>query len=223
MVATSIFRRMPTPSEQKALAFVAIVVLLGGAFRVLRAGTAVPPTVAEQQGLAAQAAAADSAARGARQPKGKSRRRSSRSASDTLPHIVGGVASVPPSFARPDQPYDHTPYGAERASRAAPVPSPRIDTDVRGLQPELAVATSAGKKPPSGLIDLDRASVAEIEQLPRIGPATARRIVANRDSLGPFGSLAGLTRLKGMGPASLARLAPLVSFGGKPAGGPKPP
>ena len=212
---------MPTPSEQKALAFVAIVILLGGAVRVLRAGAAVPPTPVEQQGLAAQAASADSAARGAKQPKGRSKRRSSRSPADTTPQVIGGVASVPPTFARPDRPFDHTPYGA--AVRPAPVPSPRIDTDMRGLPPAAPVASTSGKRPPSGLVDLDRATAAEIEQLPRIGPATARRIIANRDSLGPFGSLAGLKRVKGMGPASLARLAPMVSFGGRAAGGAAPP
>jgi hypothetical protein len=214
---------MPTPSEQKALAFVAIVILLGGAVRVLRAGAAAPPTPAEQQGLAGQAAAADSAARGTRQPKGRSKRRSARSNTDTLPHVVGGVASVPPTYARPDRPYDHTPYGAEPAPRGAPVPTPRIDSDSRGLAPAPAPAPSSGKKAPPGIVDMDRATAAEIELLPRIGPATARRLVANRDSLGPFGSLEGLKRVKGMGPASLARLAPFISFGGKPAGGARPP
>ena len=214
---------MPTPPEQKALAFVAIVILLGGAVRVLRAGATAPPTPAEQQGLAAQAAAADSAAHGARQPKGRTKRRSTRSSPDTLPRVVGGVASVPPSFARPDRPFDHTPYGAERASRPAPVPSPRIDTDSRGVTPEPMPRPASGKKSPPGIVDMDKATAAEIELLPRIGPATARRIVANRDSLGPFGSLGGLKRVKGMGPASLARLAPLISFGGRAAGGTKPP
>jgi len=144
---------MPTPSEQKALAFVAIVILLGGAARVLRAGATAPPTPAEQQGLSAQAAAVDSAARGTRQPKGRSKRRPARLLSDTMPHVVGGVASVPPTFARPDRPFDHTPYGAERVSRAAPLPSPRIDTDARGLQasPPVRSAPGTGKKAPPGV------------------------------------------------------------------------
>jgi hypothetical protein len=215
---------MPTPSEQKALAFVAIVILLGGAARVVRAGATVSPTVPEQQGLAAQAAAADSAARGGRKPKGQSKRRSSRAAADTFSHVIGGVASVPPTFARPGRPYDHAPYGSERPPASALVPSPRIDTDARGLRAlPPSSPTSTGKAPPAGLVDLDRASAAEIEQLPRIGQVTARRIVANRDSLGPFGSLAGLKRVKGMGPASLSRLAPLISFGGRPADSARPP
>jgi competence protein ComEA len=209
---------MPTPSEQKALAFVAIVILLGGAVRVVRAGATVPPTAIEQQGLAAQAAAVDSTARGSKQPKGRAKHRSSRSAVDTMPRVVGGVATVPPTFARPDQPFSHTPYGADRPPSSALVPSPRIDTDVRGMRPLAPPVPATGKKSPTGIVDLDRASAAEIEQLPRIGAATARRLVANRDSLGPFGSLDGLKRVKGMGPASLARLAPFVSFSGRPAG-----
>ena len=214
---------MPTPSEQKALAFVAIIILLGGAVRVVRAGAAVSPTAPEQQGLAAQAAAADNAARSGRQSKGRSKRRSSRTSGDTLPHVVGGVASVPPTFARPGRPFDHTPYGSEPPRASALTPSPRIDSDARGLRAAAPPPPAAGKKSPAGIVDMDRATEGEIEQLPRIGPATARRIIANRDSLGPFGSLAGLKRVKGMGPASLARLAPLISFGGRPADSPRPP
>ena len=93
---------MPTSSEQKALAFVAIVILLGGAVRVLRAGASPTPTRSEQQALARQATAADSASQGARRGKPAKRGRSSRPSRDTTPHVVGGVASVPPQFARPD-------------------------------------------------------------------------------------------------------------------------
>ena len=214
---------MPTPSEQKALAFVAIVILLGGAVRVLRAGPTAPATPTEQQGLAAQASAADSASRGAKQGRSGRRRKSSRSTTDTMPHVVAGVASVPPGFARPDQPFGHAPYGTARSVRPAPEPSPRIDTDIRGTRAEPAIPALSGKVHPAGIIDLDRASAAEIEALPRIGPAIARRIVANRDSFGKFASLAGLKRVKGMGPATLAHLAPLISFGGAPAGTPSPP
>jgi competence protein ComEA len=83
-----------------------------------------------------------------------------------------------------------------------------------------AVVAPRGKQP-SGIIDMDHATAAEIQELPRIGPATALRIVANRDSLGPFRSLAGLRRVKGMGPASLQKLAPFISFGGQPASVPR--
>lgn len=59
---------------------------------------------------------------------------------------------------------------------------------------------------------MDTASVELIETLNGIGPALAGRIVADRDSAGPFGSLEGLRRVKGIGPALSAKLAPQVTF-----------
>src|SRR4051812_27011229 len=113
---------MPTPSEQKALAFIAMVVLLGGAVRVLRAGSAPIPSTSEQQQIAHQAHAVDSAATAqSSRTKAKTTRRKSK-ATDTLPHVVAGVSSVPSTFARPDQPFAKSPYGF-------PPPSPRIDVD----------------------------------------------------------------------------------------------
>ena len=63
-------------------------------------------------------------------------------------------------------------------------------------------------------IDLDRATAADIEELPGIGPALAQRIVASRDSLGTFGALEALCEVRGIGPALLERLRPLVTFTG---------
>ena len=194
---------MPTPSEQKALAFIAIIALLGGAVRVVRANSAPTPTAAEQQGLARQATAAESASTRAKAAK-KGR---GRPHIDSVPRVVGGVASVPPTFARPDQPYARSPYGY-------PPPGPRIDIDNR--TPRAAAApgapTIAGQ---SAKIDLDIATEAEIEKLPRIGPAMAKKIVANRDSLGPFKALENLRRVKGLGPATLKLLSDLVEFSGR--------
>ena len=64
-------------------------------------------------------------------------------------------------------------------------------------------------------IDVDVASEKELDRLPRIGPALASRIVANRDSFGAFGSLAELQRVKGVGPAMLKVLEPFVEFSGR--------
>jgi len=66
--------------------------------------------------------------------------------------------------------------------------------------------------PPGATIDIDVASAEELDALPRVGPALAARIVANRDSLGPFGSLQALQRVKGIGPALAAGLSPYVTF-----------
>lgn len=197
---------MPTPSEQKALAFVAIVILLGGAVRVVRAGAAAPPTAHEQQALAQQASAADSAALRRGAPKRPKPTKPKRGAE---PKTVAGVSTVPPSFARPDRPYDTTPYGSPSEQRGFPPPGPRID--IGG-----PVSRNPGPRTSDRVtVDMDVASAAEIEALPRIGPALARRIVANRDSLGPFRSLEGLRRVKGIGKATIDLLAPQVNFSGR--------
>ncbi|HEX7120528.1 MAG TPA: helix-hairpin-helix domain-containing protein [Longimicrobiales bacterium] len=57
-------------------------------------------------------------------------------------------------------------------------------------------------------LDLNRATAAELEALPGIGPALAARIVAYRDSAGPFTAVDSLTRVRGIGPALLERLRP---------------
>jgi competence protein ComEA len=64
---------------------------------------------------------------------------------------------------------------------------------------------------------MDRASADEMEQLPGIGAAMANRIVADRDSAGPFGSLEALCRVRGVGPTLIKRLRPMVTFSAAPS------
>jgi competence ComEA-like helix-hairpin-helix protein len=66
-------------------------------------------------------------------------------------------------------------------------------------------------------IDVDHAGAVELSRLPGIGPALANRIVADRKNGGPFGSIAGLRRVRGLGPTLLERLRVHLSFGGVPA------
>ena len=203
---------MPTPSEQKALAFVAIVVLLGGAVRVVRAGVTPAPNPIEQQALARQATAAEVAAGEA---KARQRSRSTRGAKRSRGE-ARGTAAAPESETRAGFP-------VRLGINGFPPPGPRIDTDARG-----GAAPPFGAVPPGSpdgrrlvvRVDLDRASVAEIDGLPGVGPSLARRLVANRDSMGAFGSLEGLERVKGMGPATIKRLSPLVTFSGRPSSRP---
>ena len=67
---------------------------------------------------------------------------------------------------------------------------------------------------PASPIDLESASAVEIERLARVGPVLARRIVEDRLANGPFGSLAGLQRVRGVGPAMARQLQGHVTFGG---------
>lgn len=83
----------------------------------------------------------------------------------------------------------------------------------------VARAPSSGRrvradKSPREPIDLETASAAEIERLPRVGPSLARRIVEDRAAHGPFRSLEGLQRVRGVGPAVARQLQGHVTFGG---------
>jgi competence ComEA-like helix-hairpin-helix protein len=69
---------------------------------------------------------------------------------------------------------------------------------------------------PDERIDLDRAAPEEIARLPRVGIALAKRIVADRESRGPFGGLEGLDRVSGVGPGLLKEIEPHVTFSGTP-------
>ena len=61
-----------------------------------------------------------------------------------------------------------------------------------------------------GPVDLNRADTLELQGLPGVGPVLARRIVEAR-AQAPFRSVDDLLRVRGIGPATLARLGPLVT------------
>lgn len=55
-------------------------------------------------------------------------------------------------------------------------------------------------------VAVNRATAAELDALPGIGPALARAIVEERTRGGPFRSVADLERVPGIGPATVRRL-----------------
>src|SRR4051812_151489 len=71
--------------------------------------------------------------------------------------------------------------------------------------------STAGKAPaPGGLVDLNAATVEELDTLPGIGPVTAAAIIAWRDANGRFTSVDQLGDVDGIGPARLEKLRDLV-------------
>ena len=201
---------MATPSEQKALAFVAMIVLLGGVVRVVRAGAPPNASIVEQQALARQATSADSAAAAPKGRKSRAKGGGRQRKAPSEPTVIGGVASVPPGSPSPDG-LSHDGF---------PPPSPRIDVDYRTNRPAATSGVSPSRASGRAVrepVDLDRATAQEIDVLPWVGPALAGRIIANRDSFGPFGSLEALGRVKGVGSATRKRLAALVTFSGVPS------
>jgi len=76
-----------------------------------------------------------------------------------------------------------------------------------------ALAQKAAGGAESGPLDLNTASVADLEGLPGIGASLAERIVEYRSANGPLKSVEDLRNVKGIGPALFSKIAPLVSVG----------
>lgn len=98
---------------------------------------------------------------------------------------------------------------------AAPVvDGSRIHVPAIGEEPEPVVSptpASTGPGDPGVVLDLNRATVDELDTLPGVGPATATAIVAERDAGGPFLTVDDLERVPGIGPAKLESIRPLVT------------
>ena len=62
----------------------------------------------------------------------------------------------------------------------------------------------------TGPIDLNRATQSELDALPGVGPATALAIVSFRDEHGPFAAIDDLLDVRGIGPAKLDAIRPMV-------------
>lgn len=64
----------------------------------------------------------------------------------------------------------------------------------------------------TSIVDLDRATMSEIDALGVLPAGLSRLIVADRDSFGPFGSLDELRRVPFLSASTLRKLAPRVTF-----------
>jgi competence protein ComEA len=64
-------------------------------------------------------------------------------------------------------------------------------------------------------IDLNRATVEQLEAVPGIGAVMAQRIVDFREQHGPFDRVDDLLKVKGIGERSLEKLRPYFEVNGK--------
>ena len=63
-------------------------------------------------------------------------------------------------------------------------------------------------------LDLNRASQEDLEGLPGVGPVVAERMLRLRQELGRFQNVDELQSVRGIGPATIARIRPVVVIGG---------
>ena len=75
----------------------------------------------------------------------------------------------------------------------------------------VAPAGSALASSPSAPVDVNSATLEQLETLPGVGPVLGQNILDYRSANGPFSSVDQLDEVSGIGPATLADLRPLVS------------
>ena len=68
---------------------------------------------------------------------------------------------------------------------------------------------------PSGVVNINTASVTELTLLPRVGEKAAQRIIDYRKEHGPFKKAADLMQVKGFGAKTFELLSPYIAVDGK--------
>lgn len=78
--------------------------------------------------------------------------------------------------------------------------------------PRAGEAAAAADSPNAGgLINLNTATAAELDELPGIGDVLAGRIIDYRESVGPFTSVDQLSEIEGISPRLVDEIRPLVT------------
>ncbi|MCB8978152.1 MAG: helix-hairpin-helix domain-containing protein [Ardenticatenaceae bacterium] len=89
------------------------------------------------------------------------------------------------------------------------VTNPVVRTE--GIELETAVDEAAAV--PGELVDLNSATVADLDTLPGIGPSTAEKIVEYRETNGPFAAIEEIMNVSGIGPAKFEQIQAFITVG----------
>lgn len=76
-----------------------------------------------------------------------------------------------------------------------------------------AAGTAGASASVGGKVDLNKATAAELDALPGVGPSTAQKIVDDREANGPFKKVEDLMRVSGIGQKKFDALKDLITAG----------
>ncbi len=80
----------------------------------------------------------------------------------------------------------------------------------------LTATGQSKKQPPAKPLDLNTSTVEQLQQLPGIGPTTAKAIVRFREKSGPFRRVEDLLVIRGITKAKLEKLRPYITVSPPP-------
>ncbi len=69
------------------------------------------------------------------------------------------------------------------------------------------------KAPPASPVNINTATVEQLQTLPGIGPSTAARIIADREQNGPFRTIEDLTRITGIKEGTMSKIRAYITVG----------
>jgi DNA uptake protein ComE-like DNA-binding protein len=123
-------------------------------------------------------------------------------------------SSRPAPMPHPEQSDATAGIHAPGSGRPSSPHSARISDSRRtSVQKRTSVSkTARSNRDSTAVVDLDRATVSELDALGVLPSGMARLIVADRDSFGPFGSIDELRRVPFLSAGTLRKLAPRVTF-----------
>lgn len=99
-------------------------------------------------------------------------------------------------------------HDSVEAATAAPAVDSSRDSSGNTVRDEAADAPV----PSRDCIDVNVAGVEQLQQLPRIGPVLAQRLIDYRKANGRFPDIESLLQVKGIGPATVEKLKGHVCF-----------
>lgn len=85
-------------------------------------------------------------------------------------------------------------------------------TEAEAVSGVAASKEEAGKSTDSGKISINRAGLAELQEIPGIGEKKAQAILDYRNAHGPFTSIEALTEVKGIGDKMLEKMRPYIGL-----------
>jgi competence protein ComEA len=129
--------------------------------------------------------------------------------------VVGGSSYLLGATSKPAQLPD-----ANSASASQPPTSSVISDIQQAIDQPASSATgdqtsadpTEAATAPSGLININQASAAQLDTLPGIGATKAQAIIDYRTQNGPFLKVDDLEKVKGIGPATVEKLRPKVTI-----------